>query len=135
MEEALIRRTLPHNIEAEQAVIGAMLMDTDAIVAASEIITAEDFYGNQYGILFRAMYDMYSSGKPVDLVTLQERLGAMDIPQELSSLDFIRGLLEAVPTSANVKYSLFRIRHNGFQIFFSNIAGVSNILINFDQFS
>ena len=104
MEEALIRRTLPHNIEAEQAVIGAMLMDTDAIVAASEIITAEDFYGNQYGILFRAMYDMYSSGKPVDLVTLQERLGAMDIPQELSSLDFIRGLLEAVPTSANVKY-------------------------------
>ena len=104
MEEAIIRRTLPHNIEAEQAVIGAMLMDTDAIVAASEIITAEDFYGNQYGILFRAMYDMYSSGKPVDLVTLQERLGAMDIPQELSSLDFIRGLLEAVPTSANVKY-------------------------------
>ncbi len=104
MEEALIRRTLPHNIEAEQAVIGSMLMDTDAIVAASEMISAEDFYGNQYGILFQAMYDMYSSGKPVDLVTLQERLGTMDVPQELSSLDFIRGLLEAVPTSANVKY-------------------------------
>lgn len=104
MDEALIRRTLPHNVEAEQSVIGSMIMDSDAVTAASEIITAEDFYGNQYGILFQAMLDLYTAGKPIDLVTLQEKLGQMDVPAELSSIEFIRELVAAVPTSANVKY-------------------------------
>lgn len=104
MDEALIRKTLPHNIEAEQSVIGSMIMDSEAVVAASEIITAEDFYGNQYAILFQAMIELYSQGKPIDLVTLQDKLNQMDVPQELSSIDFIRDLVTAVPTSANVKY-------------------------------
>lgn len=104
MDEALIRKTLPHNVEAEQSVIGSMIMDSEAVVAASEIITAEDFYGNQYAILFQAMVELYSQGKPIDLVTLQEKLNQMDVPQELSSIDFIRDLVTAVPTSANVKY-------------------------------
>ncbi len=104
MDEALIRRTLPHNVEAEQSVIGSMIMDSDAVVAASEIITAEDFYGSQYGILFQAMVELYSAGKPIDIVTLQDKLSQMDVPAELSSIEFIRDLLAAVPTSANVKY-------------------------------
>lgn len=104
MDEALIRRTLPHNVEAEQSVIGSMIMDSDAVVAASEIITAEDFYGSQYGILFQAMVELYSAGKPIDIVTLQDKLSQMDVPAELSSIEFIRDLLVAVPTSANVKY-------------------------------
>ena len=49
MEEALVRRILPHSIEAEQSVIGSMLMDRDAILVASEILTSDDFYQNQYG--------------------------------------------------------------------------------------
>lgn len=52
MDEALIKRILPHSDEAERAVIGSMLMDADAIVTASEIITSDDFYQRQYGILF-----------------------------------------------------------------------------------
>ena len=55
MEEALVRRILPHSIEAEQSVIGSMLMDRDAILVASEILTSDDFYQNQYGIIFDAM--------------------------------------------------------------------------------
>lgn len=51
MEEALIKRIPPHSIEAEQSVIGAMLLDRDAILIASEILTSDDFYQNQYGII------------------------------------------------------------------------------------
>ena len=51
MEEALIKRVLPHSIEAEQSVVGAMLMDKDAIMTASEIISGKDFYQTSYGIL------------------------------------------------------------------------------------
>lgn len=104
MDEALIRKTLPHNIEAEQSVIGSMIMDAEAIVVASEMITSEDFYGNQYGILFKAMTELYAAGNPIDLLTLQNKLSQMDVPAELSSVEFLRDLLTSVPTSANVKY-------------------------------
>ena len=74
MEEALVRRILPHSIEAEQSVIGSMLMDRDAILVASEILTNDDFYQNQYGIIFDAMVELCNEGQPVDLITLQNRL-------------------------------------------------------------
>lgn len=66
MEEALIKRIPPHSIEAEQSVIGAMLLDRDAILIASEILTSDDFYQNQYGIIFDAMVELCNEGKPVD---------------------------------------------------------------------
>ena len=103
MEEALIKRVLPHSIEAEQSVIGSMLLDRDAVIAASEIITGSDFYQRQYGIMFDAMVELFNEGKPVDLVTLQDRLKEKDVPPEVSSLDFVRDIVSIVPTSANVK--------------------------------
>ena len=81
-----------------------MIMDRDAIMTASEVITSEDFYQSQYGVLFDAMLELYNEGKPVDLVTLQERLREKDVPPEISSLEFVRDLLDAVPTSANVRH-------------------------------
>ena len=104
MEEALIKRVLPHSVEAEQSVIGSMIMDRDAIMTASEVITSEDFYQSQYGVLLDAMLELYNEGKPVDLVTLQERLREKDVPPEISSLEFAKDLLDAVPTSANVRH-------------------------------
>ena len=104
MEEALIKRILPHSDEAERAVVGSMLMDQDAIVTASEIITGEDFYQRQYGILFDVMVELYREDKPVDLVTLQERLKNKDVPAELTSIEFIGGIINDVPTSANIKH-------------------------------
>ncbi len=103
-EEALLKRVLPHSIEAEQSVIGSMIMDREAITVASEIIAGDDFYGRQYGVLFDAMVELNDEGKPVDLVTLQDRLKEKDVPPEVSSLEFIRELITAVPTSANIKY-------------------------------
>ena len=104
MEEALIRRILPHSIEAEQSVIGSMLMDRDAILVASEILTSDDFYQNQYGIIFDSMVELCNEGQPVDLITLQNRLKEKDLPPDISSMEYVRELLAAVPTSANVKY-------------------------------
>ena len=71
MEEALIKRVLPHNTEAEQLVIGCMLMDKEAISAASEIIHSDDFYGRQYGAMFEAITELYNEGKPTDLVAVR----------------------------------------------------------------
>ena len=88
MEEALIKRILPHSDEAERAVIGSMLMDQDAIVTASEILSDEDFYQRQYGLLFEVMVELYREDKPVDLITLQERLKNKDVPPELTSIEY-----------------------------------------------
>ena len=104
MEEALIKRVMPHSIEAEQSVVGAMLMDKDAIFTAAEIVSGQDFYQTAYGVIFDSMVELFNEGKPVDLVTLQERLKEKDVPPEIASLEFVRDLVSAVPTSANVKY-------------------------------
>ena len=104
MDEALIKRVPPHSIEAEQSVVGAMLIDRDAITTASEIICGDDFYQTAYGVIFDSVVELFNEGKPVDLITLQNRLKEKDVPEEISSLEFVRDLLAAVPTSANVKY-------------------------------
>ena len=104
MEEALIKRILPHSMEAEQSVIGSMILDRDAILVASEILTSDDFYQKQYGIIFDAMVELCNEGKPVDLVTLQNRLKEKELPPDISSMEYVRDLISAVPTSANVKY-------------------------------
>ena len=104
MDEALIKRVPPHSIEAEQSVVGAMLMDRDAITVAAEIICGGDFYQKAYGVIFDSVVELFNEGKPVDLITLQNRLREKAVPEEISSLEFVRDLVTAVPTSANVKY-------------------------------
>ena len=103
MDDALIKRVLPHSVEAEQSVIGSMLMDREAIIAAFQIITGRDFYQHQYGVMFEAMVELFNENRPVDLITLQNRLKEKDVPPEVSSLDFVRDIITTVPTSANVK--------------------------------
>ncbi len=104
MEENVLKRILPHSEEAEQSVIGSMIMDREAIVAASELVTGEDFYNRQYGVVFETMVDLNDQGSPVDVVTLQNRLKEKDVPPEVSSLEFVRELVTVVPTSANIRY-------------------------------
>lgn len=103
MEEALIKRVMPHSIEAEQSVVGAMLMDKDAITTAGEIISGDDFYQASYGVIFDSMIELFNEGKPVDLITLQEYLKEKDVPPEISSMEFARDLLMGTQTSANIK--------------------------------
>ena len=104
MDEGLIKKILPHSVEAEKSVIGSMIMDEEAVIIASERLIPDDFYGRQYGTLFAAMVELNKEGNPVDLITLQNKLKEMDTPPELSSVDFLRDIMSQVFTSANVKH-------------------------------
>ena len=102
-EEDAIKRVMPHSIEAEQSVIGAMLMDAEAIEVAMEMLKEEDFYARQYGVLFTAIVEMHQKGMAVDPVTLQTRLREKNLPPEIYGSGTILELIEQVPTSANIK--------------------------------
>ena len=104
LDEAIVKRVLPHSMEAEQSVIGSMMIDREAIVVASEIVTGDDFYNKQYGIVFETMVELHENGRPVDMVTLQDKLKEKDVPAEVSSLEFVRDIITAVPTSANIRH-------------------------------
>ena len=105
MDENVIKRIMPHSLEAEQSVIGSMFIDAEAIAAATEQISGEDFYNRQYGVVFDTIVELNNEGKPIDFVTLQDRLRSKeDVPPEVSGLDFLTNLIAAVPTSANIKY-------------------------------
>ena len=103
MEEALLKRVLPHSIEAEQSVIGSMLMDKDAVPAVVDILDKEDFYSTQYGIMFESMVELFNEAKPIDLVTVQNRLKEKDVPPEVASLEAVKEIFNTVPTATNVK--------------------------------
>lgn len=73
---------MPHSVEAEQSVIGSMIMDREAIVVASDVVTGDDFYNKQYGVLFDTMVELNNEGQPVDIVTLQNRLKERMCPRK-----------------------------------------------------
>ena len=103
MDETPIKRIMPSSLEAEQSVIGSMIMDKNAILAAAELLTKEDFYYSQYGTLFEAITGLYNAGQAVDMVTLHNRLLEMSVPPEISSMEYIGDLLAGLPTSAHVR--------------------------------
>ena len=103
MDESVVTRVMPNSIEAEQSVVGSMILDRQAIITAAEILRQDDFYYRQYGTMFQTMVDMNNEGKPVDIVTLQARLKETDVPAEVYSIEFVRELLSSVPTSANIR--------------------------------
>ena len=104
MEDAAIHRIMPNNPEAEQAVIGSMLMDQEAISIGSEQLTDEDFYNPRFKVLFQTIVDLYRSGSAVDVITLAEKLKENKVPDEIGSVEFISNVISSVPTSANIKY-------------------------------
>lgn len=104
MEDAVIKRIMPNNQEAEEAVIGSMLLDAEAVVHASEKLTEHDFYNPRYKILFSAIVALYQEGKPADLVTLVDKLREMKVSEDIGSVEFLSNILSSVPTSANIRY-------------------------------
>ena len=94
---------MPHNLEAESAVIGSMLMDQEAIQAAAEILTAEDFYSRQYGVMFETICELNRDGMAVDPVTLQNRMHEKNLPPETYSNEVLQAMVAQVTTTANVE--------------------------------
>ena len=105
IDEAVVKRIMPHNYEAEQSVLGAVLIDNACIGELSEIVTDGSlFYNKSYGVIYDAMLELSKMGRAIDEVTLADKLKEMDVPETVMSEDMITNLVIAVPTSANANY-------------------------------
>lgn len=97
-------RIPPQNIEAEQSVLGAMMLDKEAIAKASEILTSEDFYREAHRVIFNAMLELYNKNEAVDMVTITDILHRDNKLEDIGGIAYITALANVVPTAANVKY-------------------------------
>ena len=100
----MIQRIPPNSVEAEQSVLGAMLLDKEAISTATELISGEDFYREAHKEIFEAIVEIYDKGEPVDLITLTEKLKKRNTLDAVGGITFLTNLMDAVPTTHNVKY-------------------------------
>lgn len=103
MEEIKNMRIPPHSIEAEQSVLGSMIMDHDAVIVASEILITSDFYRPDHGQIFSAIMELYTAGNPIDLITIQDRLVQNGVLEQVGGLSYLVELANSVPTSAHIK--------------------------------
>lgn len=92
----------PHDTEAEQAVIGSMLTDKDAIISAIEVLKEEDFYREDNKTIFEAIVNLYNRAEPVDIITLKSELSSMGKLEAIGGLEHLAELPDKVPTTSNV---------------------------------
>ena len=93
----------PHDTEAEQAVIGSMLTDKDAIISAIEVLKEDDFYREDNRTIYEAILNLYNRAEPVDIITLKSELSSMGKLDAVGGLEYLAELPDKVPTTANVE--------------------------------
>lgn len=99
-----IQRIPPNSMEAEQSVLGAMLLDREAITAATEIISGDDFYREAHKEIFEAVVELFDKSEPVDLITLSEKLKVRNTLEAVGGVTYLTSLMNIVPTTHNVKH-------------------------------
>src|SRR5690606_12253957 len=102
--EAIFDRVPPQNMEAEQAVIGAALLQSEALITAMERVKSEDFYSTAHQLIFEAMIELGENNQPIDLVTLTAHLQDKGSLEEIGGVSYLAKLANSVPTAANVEY-------------------------------
>ncbi len=117
----------PHDIEAEQAVIGSMLTDRDAVISAVEEIKADDFYREDHKAIYEAIINLYNSGKPIDIITVKAELTANGKLDSVGGLEYLASLPEKVPTTANVEQYIQIVEEKSM---LRNLIKTSNEIIN-----
>jgi len=100
----IVERVPPQSLDAEQATLGAMLMERDAIARVVDVIDPEDFYSPQHTMLYRAMIDLFNDSEPVDVVTLQARLQDRGQLEEIGGTPYLAALQDAAPTAAAISH-------------------------------
>jgi replicative DNA helicase len=101
---SIIERLPPHNLEAEQSVLGSLLIDRDAIIRVASFLRAEDFYTGANGLIYQAILDLYNRREPTDIVTLSDELQQRTQYDQAGGLSYLSSLLNAVPTAVHVEY-------------------------------
>jgi replicative DNA helicase len=104
MSDLYADRLPPQNIEAEQAVLGAIFLEPSSLTVASEILIPEDFYRAAHQKIFNAMLKLNDEGKVVDLVTVTEELAAAKLIEDTGGVSYLSDLASSVPTAANIEY-------------------------------
>lgn len=99
---AFSERVPPQNLEAEQSVLGALLIDRDAVMSASNLLRPEDFYSDKHQQLFTAVMAIFGRGEPVDLITVQDELRKRSQLDDIGGITYLSSLINMVPTTANV---------------------------------
>ena len=92
----------PQNIEAEQSVLGSLMIDKNAIIKIGDLLSAEDFYKNSHGKIYEAMLYLYEHHEPIDLLSLSSRLKDTNELEKIGGHSFLASLANTVPTAANV---------------------------------
>lgn len=102
--DTVVERLPPHNIEAEQSVLGSLLIDRDAIIKIASYLKQEDFYINANGQIYQAVLDLYNKREPTDFVTLSDELERRDLLDNVGGVSYLSSLLNTVPTAVHVEY-------------------------------
>lgn len=104
MNDLFVDRIPPQNLEAEQAVLGAILLQSEALITAMERIQPEDFYDPAHQMIYEAMIELGEENQPVDLITLTAKLQSKQQLEDVGRISYLTKLANAVPTAANVDY-------------------------------
>ncbi|MBI5025502.1 MAG: replicative DNA helicase [Nitrospirae bacterium] len=102
--EVALDRLPPQNIEAEQSVLGAILLENEAIAKVLEFLAPDDFYRDAHKKIFNGMLALYERNEPIDLITLTEHMGRKEQLEEVGGASYLSSIISQVPTSANVRY-------------------------------
>jgi len=104
MDETIPHKLPPQNIEAEQSILGGILIENSALNQVLEILTDEDFYRDAHQRIFRALVDLSEKNEPADLITLTNRLRSHDLLDDVGGPSYLASLIDMVPTAANIEY-------------------------------
>jgi len=106
MDTIVERKVMPHDTDAEKALIGALLMNNEKINVVEDIVHKDDFYNSQFGIIYDAILRVFHSGNDADPITVSDKLSGENLPEDIGSLQYLTGIVLSVPSSANaVEYA------------------------------
>ena len=140
-----VQRIPPHDEEAEQAVIGSMLTDKDAVASAIEVLKPDDFYADYNKTIYEAIMNIYAKAEPIDIITVKNELTSLEKLEAVGGLEYLASLPEKVPTTANVeKYvkiveeksllrNLIKTANNLIELGYNQNEDVENIMDNAEK--
>ena len=112
LDTSRLERVPPYNLEAEESVLGSMLISREAIVAAFELLSAEDFYRKANQEVFKAIKELFSMGEPVDVITVSDFLRKKNLLEDVGDNTYIHSLISNMPLAANAEHYARIVKHN-----------------------
>ena len=103
----------PHDLEAEQAVLGSMLTDKDAVIASIETLKPSSFYREDNRLIYEAILNLYNNSEPIDIITLKAELESLGKFEQVGGLEYLASLPDKVPTTANVQKYINIVEEKG----------------------